>query len=140
MKQNYYFNGSRNDTVQNPSWSFLREIIFEKNPIYWNDINSSGDSAIYFENEEDNMLIFFNKEAHGFCFFNLDYEVPLKFTDNMIDTNVISHNIGGVPMMVPSICFRNKEESFVIVEYFIKYKSKSPDFKWVNLFDINSGQ
>ena len=38
------------------------------------------------------------------------------------------------------ICFRNKEESFVIVEYFIKYKSKSPDFKWVNLFDINSGQ
>jgi hypothetical protein len=130
------------ETISNPSLEYLKDVVFNAKASQW-DKHTSGDSMLDFYEGDiriyqgDVSLIFFYDEPYGFFLYYDVALVPVKFDVVLKDENVVEHFVGGEPMLVPSICYRTKEEAWEIIEHFIATEKMHDKYKWVMLSDID---
>jgi hypothetical protein len=135
--KNIIFYPNTGDDIVNPNLNLLKDVIFNYNANYWSMQEGTGDSGIKIVNNGiDLWLIFFYDEPYGFFLYYDVQFVPIQKGIPLKDDIVVEHLVGGEPMRIPSICYRNREEAWEIVLDFINEQKMNQKFNWVRLDDI----
>lgn len=88
--------------------------------------SGAGDSAV--QVKEDERLIFFKTDRGVFIMQHPDYLAPRI----QADENILTHAIGGEPMLVPMACVCTEEVAFSILQYYISSGGLLlPAYEWV---------
>lgn len=142
MYKNLRYKSPSGTRISNPSKAFLKDLIYNSSGSDWGK-DSSGDSMLdFYENainhyQGDVSLIFFYDEPYGFFMY---YDVSLTAVEHGVslkDDKVIEYFVGGEPMRIPSICYRNRQQAWEIIEHFIETEKPLEKFNWVMLSKID---
>ncbi len=124
------FYGANGEKIKNPSEDFIKEFV-NKEAEYWQE--GSGDSSFEVDGSDETLIMFYEEPYGFFIMRHPDYLVPY---DENEDTEVIEHNVGGEPMMVPVCCFVSREDAFSIILEYINNETFSDEYNWTDLYDI----